>query len=162
MSGDNIDPTMGTLAPSSIDAPSGARTSLPASRVIDGKRWVPMRLRRDDELGSFPGHEVPRSRNLSALAGLGGGQAGARKIVEANGARFTSSDIEGPGGMLERAGSRTLRAPGKYATDEHTVLLLPEGTPRTPALPSKPIPKSNAGAFVVGALVIGALIYAAS
>lgn len=106
-------------------------------------RLVLSQLRAGDELGSFPGHVVPRERNLSSLYART-----PKDIVADNGTPFTSKAIEGHGGLLARAGSRTwtdtsgrVRTDAPVASllvrhlvDNNTRLLLPEMSP-----PPRPI-----------------------
>lgn len=103
-------------------------------------RFVPTRLRDGDELGSFAGHVVEKSRNLSMLYGLT-----PRQIVEANGVSFTTSAIDE---WVLRTGGKRL-SNGQPVFSSSSVILLPEGGPR-PAVgapPSTPAPVAVGAGF---------------
>jgi hypothetical protein len=118
--------------------------------------WVPTVLKTDDELGTFPGHVVPRARNLAELYDLS-----ARAIVEGNGYAFTSDAIEGDGGWihdLHAAGLGGRLVNGKWHFTGGTVIFLPPGGPRRPAIVVAPERASRAG--VALALLFGVPVVA--
>lgn len=113
--------------------------------------WVPTVLKTDDELGSFPGHDVPRARNLAELYDVS-----AKAIVEGNGYAFTSDAIEGDGGWIhdlhvDGLGGKLVN--GKWHFTGGTVIFLPPGGPRRPAIVVAPERASRAG--VALALIFG-------
>lgn len=128
-------------------------------------RLVLTQLRRDDELGSFPGHVVPRERNLEQLYNRSPRQIAADNGVNPNlPIREWTRAIEGPGGMLERAGSRR-RTAQRFLVDEHTRILLPEGGPRPPVKLTTPNPGTgvtpgDVGLGLGGLALIGAGLWA--
>jgi hypothetical protein len=128
-------------------------------------RLVLTQLRRDDELGSFPGHIVPRERNLELLY-----RRTPRQIAADNGVDASlpihewTRAIEGRGGMLERAGSKRWTGV-RYLVDENTRIMLPEGGPRPavrvpPPQPGTGITPGDVGLGLGGLALIGAGLWA--
>lgn len=114
-------------------------------------KLVPTRLRAGDELGSFQGHVVPRDRNLSELYRV----SPERIVTEFNRVPFTAEAIEGDGGWIQRSGSKT-KIGKRWVFDANTVILLPEGGPRPPAIsinPPAPPPSGGGGLLVGGGLL---------
>lgn len=108
-------------------------------------RLVLTQLRAGDELGSFPGHIVPRERNLSELY-----KRTPKAMMADNGIdpnlplRAWQQAIEGPGGLLERAGSKRWTGE-RFLVDDNVRILLPEMNPPPRRIVGVPNPNPGTG-----------------
>lgn len=131
--------------------------------------WVPTRLQAGDQLGSFPGNDVPASSSLARLysSQLGGlrptsstlerqreEQRLAKLLVAGNGVAWSANAIDA--WVLRTGGKRN--ALGTAVFTDASVIFLPAGGPRPPATtaPAVDVRKATGGLGVLVGLAVTA------